>query len=82
MLINAGIDTVVGAVPLLGDLFDFAWKANDLNLALLERHAYEDSRARAGDWAFVSLMIALVLALAVVPFLLLGWLLSAARGLF
>jgi len=82
MLINAGTDTLVGAVPLLGDLFDFAWKANDLNLALLERHAYEDSRARAGDWAFVSLMIALVLALAVVPFLLLGWLLSAARGLF
>ena len=82
MFINAALDSLVGSVPLLGDLFDFAWKANDLNLALLERHAYEEHRASAGDWAFVSLMIVLVLALAVVPFVLLGWLLSMARGLF
>ena len=82
MFINAALDSLVGSVPLLGDLFDFAWKANNLNMALLERHAYEERRASPGDWAFVSLMIVLVLALAVVPFVLLGWLLSAVGGLF
>jgi hypothetical protein len=82
MLINVALDTLVGAIPVLGDLFDFAWKANNLNLALLERHAYEERHASPGDWAFVSLMIVLVLALAVVPFVLLGWLLSVVRGLF
>jgi len=82
MLINVAIDTIVGAVPVLGDLFDFAWKANDLNLALLERHAYGNRRASAGDWAFVVLMIVLVLTLAALPFVLLGWLLSTVRGRF
>jgi len=82
MLINAGLDALVGAVPLLGDLFDVAWKANDLNLALLERHAYEERRASPGDWAFVSLMIVLVLGLAVVPVLLLGWLVATVRQSF
>ena len=82
MLINVALDTLVGAVPLVGDLFDFAWKANNLNMELIERHAYEGRRASPGDWAFVSLMIVLVLALAVLPFVLLGWLLSAVRGLF
>ena len=38
MLGNVGMDFVVGAVPLLGDLFDFAWKANRRNARLLEAH--------------------------------------------
>ena len=38
MLVNVGIDTVLGAVPALGDVFDAAWKSNTMNVALLERH--------------------------------------------
>lgn len=37
MVSNVAIDTIVGAVPILGDLFDVAWKSNTRNLALLER---------------------------------------------
>src|SRR5687768_2623838 len=77
MLINVAIDTLVGAVPVVGDLFDFAWKANDMNLALLELHAREERRGSTADYVFVSLMIALVVVLAVLPFFLLGWLFSA-----
>lgn len=38
MLGNLGVDLVVGAVPVAGDLFDFAWKANRKNLQLIIRH--------------------------------------------
>ncbi len=38
MLVNIGIDTLVGAVPAVGDVFDAAWKSNTMNVALLERH--------------------------------------------
>ncbi len=38
MLTNVGIDLLVGAVPVFGDLFDFAWKANRRNMELLRRH--------------------------------------------
>src|SRR5919108_383043 len=55
MIFNVAIDTVVGLMPVLGDLFDFAWKANDMNMALLDRHAYEEHRASPGDWLFVVL---------------------------
>ena len=77
MIVNVAIDSIVGMVPLLGDLFDFAWKSNDMNLALIERYAYEERRASAGDWLFVALMIAVLLLIAVVPFLLLGWMLGS-----
>jgi hypothetical protein len=44
MVGNVLIDTVVGAVPVLGDFFDFAWQANARNLRLVERH-YDPLRA-------------------------------------
>ncbi len=73
MLINVAVDLVVGAVPLVGDAADFFWKSNSMNLALLERHAAEPQPARAGDWIFVSAVIAAVLAFALVPLALLLW---------
>ena len=49
MIANVGIDTVVGWIPVLGDLFDVGWKANTKNLALLEQHVQQPSAARAGS---------------------------------
>ncbi|WP_070988298.1 DUF4112 domain-containing protein [Halofilum ochraceum] len=37
MLGNVGVDTVIGAIPLAGDLFDFAYKANRRNVDLLRQ---------------------------------------------
>lgn len=46
---NTIVDMGVGAVPLVGDAFDVAWKANRKNLALLERHvAQKRSSDRRG----------------------------------
>lgn len=38
MLLNVAVDMGVGAVPVLGDLFDVGWKANLKNVELMERH--------------------------------------------
>jgi Domain of unknown function (DUF4112) len=38
MLGNVGVDFLVGAIPVLGDLFDVVWKANRKNARLLEQH--------------------------------------------
>ena len=73
---------LTGFVPLVGDLFDFAWKANNRNMALLERHAYEEHEASTGDWAFVAVSVALLVVIAAVPFLLLGWAIDLIAGLF
>lgn len=83
MLFNVAIDAVLGAVPLAGDLFDFVWKANIRNLALLERHAEQEHRATAADWLFVVLLTIVVVALAAIPFIIAVWLLGAiGRRLF
>ena len=81
MVINVAIDALIGAVPVAGDLFDFAWKANNMNMALLERHAHTARRASAGDWLFVAGIIAALLIIAAAPFVILVWLVRALRGL-
>lgn len=48
MIGNVAADSVVGAVPLLGDVFDVLWKANRRNMRLLREHLdREDERARS-----------------------------------
>jgi len=39
MLLNLLIDTVIGSIPVLGDLFDIGFKANLRNAELLRRWA-------------------------------------------
>jgi hypothetical protein len=38
MLVNVALDGVIGAVPLVGDMFDVAFRANRRNIALLREH--------------------------------------------
>ena len=38
MALNVGLETLFGAGPFLGDIFDATFKANTRNLYLLERH--------------------------------------------
>jgi hypothetical protein len=56
MAANIAIDTVIGSVPVLGDLFDAGWKSNQKNLAILERHVAEPSGSKQVDRAFVLLI--------------------------
>jgi hypothetical protein len=44
MIGNLAIDGFVGAVPILGDIFDAAFKANMRNLAIIEEHFGERDR--------------------------------------
>ncbi|MDI1295143.1 MAG: DUF4112 domain-containing protein, partial [bacterium] len=38
MAANVGVDTLIGAIPFAGDLFDFLYKSNTKNLRIIRRH--------------------------------------------
>jgi hypothetical protein len=42
MVKNIAIDTLVGSIPLIGDLFDVMWKANVKNVDLLEEYLLKE----------------------------------------
>jgi hypothetical protein len=66
MTLNVGIDYVLGSIPLIGNVFDFAWKANQRNMVLLERAlaapAHERRRQTIVDWFIIGGMMAVLVA--------------------
>ena len=38
MVANTAIDTALGSIPFVGDMFDVAYRSNSKNVALLRRH--------------------------------------------
>ena len=61
---NVALDAGLGAVPFVGDIFDFAWKANLRNVALLERHLAAPDRAARVDRVFNVVVLGSVAAMA------------------
>jgi hypothetical protein len=79
MILNVGIDALVGVVPIVGDLFDVAFKAHKRNAELLiERH--DQPRGTAGDWLMVGMALLFLLVALALPIVLLLWAASAIRA--
>lgn len=82
MVMNTLLDLVVGIVPVLGDVFDFAFKSNSRNLTLFRRYAADPDRSTTGEAAFVAGVILVVVGALLGALLAVGWLLDAlARAL-
>ncbi len=85
MVFNIALDTVLGAVPIAGDLFDLFWRSNRRNLALIQRYDTNPNRhPSVTDYLVVSFGILLVVAAVTLPivvgFAVLHWLWHAISG--
>ncbi|MDF5739167.1 MULTISPECIES: DUF4112 domain-containing protein [unclassified Nostoc] len=84
MVLNVIIDGLVGAVPVLGDLFDFAWTANSYNIRLLEEYLKFPSQQRSADRWFIFAVLAGLLLISIVlvalPVILIRILWNALSG--
>lgn len=58
---NVLLEVIVGTIPFIGDLFDFAWKANARNARLLEQHLANPRTSRRADQAFALVLIGVIL---------------------
>ena len=65
MALNIAIDTGIGTVPVVGDVFDAVWKANRKNLELLERHVHRRPVERAASFVAIALTRILLVLLAI-----------------
>lgn len=77
MLANVAIDALVGTVPVLGDIFDVAWRANLKNVALIEHHLADPHGARRASRVWIVVVIAVLVLLALLG-VAAGWLLARA----
>ena len=84
MLGNVALDVVFGAIPILGDVFDVAWRANTRNVRLLESWRQRPaSTKRASALAVGGILLALFLLIGLAVWgsiVLFGALLDLLRG--
>jgi hypothetical protein len=81
MAFNVAIDALVGSVPIVGDVFDFAWKANRKNLRLIERESMQPQRElRVGDYLLFGSFVLLVTFAVALPFVITGYLIAKIWG--
>lgn len=62
MLFNIVLDTVVGSVPLLGDIFDLYFKSNRRNYNLLKEH-YGEGDYQGSIWRVIIPILMVLIAL-------------------
>lgn len=62
MVFNIVIDGLVGAIPILGDIFDVAFKANQRNMKLLREH-YTEGRHQGSAGKVIIPVVIVFLAL-------------------
>ncbi|MDX5404916.1 MAG: DUF4112 domain-containing protein, partial [Bacteroidota bacterium] len=68
LVLNIGLDALIGSIPIIGGIFDFAYKANIRNLRLLEKH-YESGKYQGSA---ISVILPILLLILIV-FILLVW---------
>jgi hypothetical protein len=82
MVLNVALDTMVGAVPVLGDIFDILFKENVDNVALILR--YRDPtrppRSTVGIWLAASAIAGSLIALFLATLLVVGRLFARLAG--
>lgn len=69
MTINVLIDTLIGGIPIVGNIFDFFFKANNRNLKLLKRHHLEGKYQGSAKRVLIITALVMLLLLIVVIFL-------------
>jgi hypothetical protein len=68
MVINVAVDSLGGAVPFVGDLFDFAFKSNIRNVQIY-RESLRGERQPLKDWFFVVFVFLMLLLILILPIL-------------
>jgi len=65
MAMNIAVDYLLGSVPVIGDAFDFVWKANQMNMDLIRTRASGKGTGKTSDYLFVFALIAALIVLLV-----------------
>ena len=62
MLLNLAVDVLIGIVPIVGDYLDVLFKANSMNVALVERAIVNrETTARSSWWRLIGVFGAFIL---------------------
>lgn len=66
MIGNVILDATIGSIPILGSIFDFAYKANTRNINLLKKHYEEGKYQGSGKGILITIAVVFVVLIGLV----------------
>ncbi|MFP4089574.1 MAG: DUF4112 domain-containing protein [Cyclobacteriaceae bacterium] len=85
MIGNVVLDAIIGSIPILGNIFDFAYKANNRNIRIMKRHFEEDKYQGSGTGILIAVGICILLVIGLIVWgaiELLSWLFESINFSF
>ncbi len=84
MAFNIGFDAILGIVPVIGDVSDIVWKANQRNVQLLNDYLNQPEETVIHSRLFVGILgflaFGVVVLIGIFSFLLMRWLWLSVQG--
>jgi hypothetical protein len=79
MCLNILLDSTIGAIPIIGQVFDFTYKSNSRNIKLLKEHYNEGKHQGSGKdiifWV-IAILVLSFLIFAYLLWMLLSWIID------
>ena len=66
MIGNVILDATIGSIPILGSIFDFAYKANTRNVNLLKKHYEEGKYQGSGKGILITIAVVFIVLIGLV----------------
>lgn len=86
MVSNIALETITGTVPVFGDIFDVAWKANVKNVEILEDYVNSPEDGKKADSWFIFLLLGglllLIIFIAIIGIAIFALILQALSSIF
>lgn len=60
MVLNVLLDGLIGSIPIIGNIFDFTYRANKRNISLLKKH-YEEGKYQGSGKGIILLVVFILL---------------------
>jgi len=76
MVLNSAVEALIGLIPIVGDAFDFVWKANNRNVRLMQQALNDPKRTKRYSRTVIAIFSSgffILLILLVVAVGVLGW---------
>lgn len=63
MSLNIALENILDMIPLLGNIFDFYWKSNLKNMALLEKHLENPKKVARNSKLLIALLLLILVTI-------------------
>lgn len=76
MFMNIMVDLIIGVIPVLGDLFDVAWKANLRNARLIEKLEENPEKIGKESTVFMWILFTVLVLILIGVVIAIGWIVA------